>query len=303
MSGEDRAALLAAATRRLAAAGVDDPARDARLLMRWASGLDGAALSAALRETPPPEVAARFEAAVAARAARRPLSHVTGRRIFWGREFEVTPDTLDPRPETETLIAAALDGTAPGRVLDLGLGTGCILLTLLAEWPFARGVGVEVSAPALEVARRNAARLGVADRADLRAGDWYAGLDGRFDLIVSNPPYIPAAEMAGLSPEVREHEPGGGADAGRGRARRLSRPRRGALRPAGARRPGALRVRRGAGGGRRGDLRRRGLRRGPDARGSGRPPALPGSRRLPFIALSGLSRAEKTVYRMNVHRA
>ncbi|SES90977.1 peptide chain release factor N(5)-glutamine methyltransferase [Oceanicella actignis] len=203
-----RAALLAEGARRLEGAGIEGAARDARLLLRWAAGLDGAALAARLDQAPAPDEAARFREAVAARAARRPLSHITGRRVFWGREFLVTGDVLDPRPETETLIAAALEGGAFARALDLGLGSGCILFTLLAERPGARGVGVEREAAALAVARRNAALVGVEGRARLVQGDWFAPLgDERFDLIVSNPPYIPADEMDALAPEVRLHEP------------------------------------------------------------------------------------------------
>ncbi len=210
-----RAEALRAAARRLSAAGIDDPAREARLLMRWSAGLEAAALSARLDEPLPEAERARFEAAAARRATRAPLSHVTGERLFWGRRFAVTPDVLDPRPETEILIAWALERGPARRVLDLGVGSGCILLTLLAEWPGASGVGIDASPAALAVARRNADALGVAARAELRPGDWLAGVAGRFDLIASNPPYLAAAEMAALAPEARA-EPAaallGGAD-------------------------------------------------------------------------------------------
>ncbi|TVQ57688.1 MAG: peptide chain release factor N(5)-glutamine methyltransferase [Rhodobacteraceae bacterium] len=210
-----RAEAVAAATRRLAAAGVADPARDARLLMRHATGLDAAALSAALDAPLAEDAAARFDAAVARRAARAPLSHVTGAREFWGRRFAVGPEVLDPRPETEILIAWALEGPGAARVLDLGVGSGCILLTLLAEWPTATGVGVDASPAALAVAQANAAALGVAARAVLSRGDWCAGVEGRFDLVVANPPYLDAADMAALGPEERAEPPlalDGGAD-------------------------------------------------------------------------------------------
>jgi release factor glutamine methyltransferase len=199
---------LRAAAARLAAAGVEGAARDARVLLRWAAGLDAAHLSAALSEPMAAEEAARFDAAVAARVARRPVAQITGRREFWGRDFAVTPDVLDPRPETETLIAWALEGPAPARILDLGVGSGCILLTLLAEWPRALGVGVDASAAALAVAGRNAAALGVAYRVQLVCGDWFCGVDGTFDLIAANPPYLSDAEMAAIPPELR-HEPRG----------------------------------------------------------------------------------------------
>jgi release factor glutamine methyltransferase len=171
--------------------------------MRWSSGLDAAALSARLDDPLPEREAQRFEQAAALRATRIPLSHVTGERLFWGRIFTVTPDVLDPRPETEILVAWALEQTGVRRVLDLGVGSGCILLSILTEWPDATGVGVDASPAALAVAERNARALGVADRAELCLGDWLDGVTGRFDLILANPPYLAAAEMAKLLPEVR----------------------------------------------------------------------------------------------------
>lgn len=198
---------LRAAVARLAGAGVPDPARDARLLMADALGVEPGRLTLHLPSPLPAPAAARFQAALDRRAARQPVSHITGRRAFWGRDFRVTPDVLDPRPETETLIAEALSQPF-ARVLDLGTGSGAILLTLLAERPAAQGLGTDLSPPALEVARANAGALGVAPRAAFRLSDWFAALGdaGRFDLIVSNPPYLAEDEMAGLSPEVR-HEP------------------------------------------------------------------------------------------------
>lgn len=148
----------------------------------------------------------RFDAAIAARAARQPVSQITGTRLFWGRAFTVTPDVLDPRPETEVLIDAAL-ALSFASVLDLGTGSGCILLTLLMERPEARGIGVDLSAPALDVAQRNQQRLAPGANVEWRQGSWFDPVRGRFDLIVSNPPYIAADEMAGLSPEVRDWEP------------------------------------------------------------------------------------------------
>lgn len=210
MRGATRAALIARAAARLAGAGVPEPERDARLLYRWAAGMDGAGLAAALADPASPRETACFETAIEAREGRAPVSHITGGREFWGRRFRVTPAVLDPRPETETLIAHALEGPAPRRILDLGTGSGCILLTLLAEWPGTRGVGTDISAAALEVAAENARRLGVADRTELVASDWcdgLGGIGGPFGLIVSNPPYIAGDEIAGLTPEVRLHEP------------------------------------------------------------------------------------------------
>ncbi len=205
MTGDRRTALAAAAAR-LAAAGVDGAAREARLLLRAVTGLSGTALAGDLSAPLSAPERARLAAAVAARAGRRPMAQILGRRAFWGRDFTVTADTLDPRPETETLVEAALAGPVT-RVLDLGTGTGCLLLTLLAERPRALGLGTDRSGPALAVAARNSRRLGLAGRAAFARADWLDGLWGRYDLVISNPPYIAAAEMAGLAPEVARHEP------------------------------------------------------------------------------------------------
>ena len=207
MRGPTRAELIAQGVARLAGAGVVSPERDARLLLRWAAKMDGAQLSAVLTDPATPGEIGRFERAIEAREGRAPVSHITGEREFWGRRFRVTNAVLDPRPETETLIGHALEGPPACCVLDLGTGSGCILLTLLAEWPLARGVGVDNSAAALAVASRNASSLGLAERVEMILGDWCAGRQGQFDLIVSNPPYIAADELDGLSPEVRLHEP------------------------------------------------------------------------------------------------
>lgn len=194
------------ATARLAAAGVPDPARDARLLLAHALGIAPDRVLLALQDPLPATAAARFDAALAARAQRQPVSQITGQRLFWGRSFRVTADVLDPRPETETLIAAALQRPF-ARVLDLGTGSGAILLTLLAERAEATGLAVDLSPAALDVARTNAENLGLAERAAFQQSDWLANVVGQFDLIVSNPPYIAAAEMADLSPEVHDWEP------------------------------------------------------------------------------------------------
>ena len=194
------------ATRQLEAAGVEGAARDARRLLAHALGVAPDVLAGRVSDPVPPVAASAFEALVARRALREPVSHLIGARDFRGRMFRVTPDVLDPRPETETLVALALD--APfSRVLDLGTGSGCILVTLLAERPDARGVGTDISPEALLVAGDNAAAHGVVDRIVLPLSDWFTDLGGRFDLIVSNPPYIAASEMAGLAPEVRDFEP------------------------------------------------------------------------------------------------
>ena len=189
------------ATARLEAAGVEGAARDARRLLAHALGIVPDVLAGRLSDPLPEATAAAFAALVARRAERDPVSHLTGRRAFWGRDFRVTPDVLDPRPETETLVALAL-GEPFARVLDLGTGSGCILVTLLAERPGARGVGTDISPAALLIAGENAARHGVAERILLTPSDWFGDIGGRYDLIVSNPPYIAAEEMSGLAPEV-----------------------------------------------------------------------------------------------------
>lgn len=196
---------MAEAVQRLEAAGIPAAQGDALLLMAYAfDSLPRYALYAELGRPLPDDVAARFAATIEARSARQPVSQIIGRRAFWKHDFTVTRDTLDPRPETESLVAAAL--RLPWRsVLDLGTGTGAILISLLADRPGATGLGVDLSPAALAVAQGNADRLGVS--ADFAVSDWFAGVSGRFDLIVSNPPYIAVDEMAGLSPEVRDWEP------------------------------------------------------------------------------------------------
>lgn len=203
-------ALLAKATRRLAEAGIPDPGRDARRLLAHVLKVPPGRLTLFLPDPVESEHALLFNAVIESRAAHVPVSHITGRRQFYGREFLVTPEVLDPRPETEILIEAALAGPF-SRVLDLGTGSGCILLTLLCEREGATGIGTDLSEEALEVAfwNRNALRLEA--RAALARGSWFGALGEddreRFDLIVSNPPYIALDEMDDLSPEVRDHEP------------------------------------------------------------------------------------------------
>lgn len=197
--------LLREGAARLSAAGVEGAARDARLLLAHAAGLSAARLGAELTDVATADATRRYDAMIARRCRRVPLAQITGKRLFYNDEFIVTPDVLDPRPETEVLVRAALEGGF-SRVLDLGTGSGAILLSLLAERPGALGVGVDVSAAALEVAQANARALDLAARCEWRLSDWFANVTGRFDLIVSNPPYIADAEMADLAPELA-HEP------------------------------------------------------------------------------------------------
>lgn len=197
---------LALATARLRDAGIEGAALDARLLMAAATGIDRARLTLHLRDEMEEQAEFFFFNMVLTRETRVPLSHILKGRAFYGRWFSVSPQVLDPRPETEILVSAALEQPF-SQVLDLGTGSGAIVLTLLAERPAATGIGTDLSGPALAVAQQNSRALGVADRLHLEQSNWFAAVGGRYDLIVSNPPYIAADEMPGLAPEVRDHEP------------------------------------------------------------------------------------------------
>lgn len=182
-------------------------AREARLLLAEALGMDPGRLSIEPDKPVNCSEINVFERMLEARLEGAPVSRILGRRAFWGRDFTVTPAVLDPRPETETLVAAALERPAPDSFADLGTGSGILATSLLAEWPQARAVATDISPEALEVAAVNAARHGVADRLKLVRSDWFSHIHGRFPLIVSNPPYIAADEMADLMVEVRDHDP------------------------------------------------------------------------------------------------
>ncbi len=194
------------ARRLLAEARIPDPAGDVRRLWELADAGASEKPDRLDRDGPDERVLRNFRQFVERRARREPVSHIAGGRHFWKGWFKVTPAVLDPRPETETLIEAAL-AEPFARVLDLGTGSGCILISLLAERPGATGVGTDISPAAVLVAGDNAALHEVADRIVLPVSDWYADIGGRYDLIVSNPPYIAASEMNDLQPEVRDHEP------------------------------------------------------------------------------------------------
>jgi release factor glutamine methyltransferase len=208
------------AKRRLESAGVDSPVIDARLLVEAAAGATRADIIADPHRALTAEQSAELERLLERRARREPVSQILGVKGFWKIMLRVTPEVLTPRPETETILDVVLAEVPLGRrvrVLDLGVGSGAILLAILAERPAAVGLGVDVSEEALAVARENAANLGLAGRVALLRGDWTAGLgDNSFDLVVSNPPYIRSGEIAALAPEVRDHEPrlalDGGAD-------------------------------------------------------------------------------------------
>ncbi|KMO11662.1 SAM-dependent methyltransferase [Methylobacterium indicum] len=195
----------------LAARGIETAALDARILVEEALGITATDL--ALRGDAPigPEGAERLTGFLARRIAGEPVARIIGAWEFWGLPFALSPETLVPRPDTETLVETALGlGLRPDgahRVADLGTGSGCILVALLAEWSRAQGLGLDRSLGALRTARANARRNGVGDRAAFAAGDWAAALAGPFDLVVANPPYIASAVVDGLAGEVRDHDP------------------------------------------------------------------------------------------------
>jgi release factor glutamine methyltransferase len=179
--------------------------RDARILVAHAAGIRVDRLTLQATDALPQDSALRLMGMLDRRAQHQPIAQIIGERLFWGHMFRVTPDTLDPRPETETLVAAALERPF-AKMLDLGTGTGCILLSCLADMPNAHGTGTDISTKALAVAQDNATRLNIT-RATFQQSDWLADVEGRFDLIVSNPPYIAADEMQALAPDVRDWEP------------------------------------------------------------------------------------------------
>jgi release factor glutamine methyltransferase len=197
--------------KRLEAAGVETPVLDARLLLEAGAGVSRLEIVTDPRRAISDEQANAVRALTARREAREPVSHIVGRKHFWTLDLAVNANVLTPRPETEFVVEAGLrallPSDAPHRILDLGAGSGAIILTLLKEREKARGVAVDISRAALEVVRANAQQFGVADRLELHEGDWAADIDGTFDLVVSNPPYIPTADIDGLAPEVARYEP------------------------------------------------------------------------------------------------
>jgi release factor glutamine methyltransferase len=230
------AAALSDARVRLASAGIDSAALDARLLLKAATGLDAARLIAKSREPLADAAARRFGAMLDRRCRREPVARILGEKEFWGLPIGLNPATLVPRPETEIVVEAALDAVrhfhiGPAiHICDLGTGSGAILIALLSELPHARGTGTDVSAEALAQAERNAERLGLVDRVCFELSDFGENPEGPFCLVVSNPPYVRESEIALLTPEARDFDPraaldGGadGLDAYRAIARRLPR--------------------------------------------------------------------------------
>ena len=209
---------LCQAGQRLRGAAIEAPRLEARRLLAHVLGTTEEALLRDPRAAVPADKAQHFATLLARRVAHEPFAYLTGRVGFWTLELEVSPATLIPRADSESLIEAALeacpDKGAAQRVLDLGTGTGALLLAVLSEWPVASGVGIDLKPEAAALAARNAARLGLKDRARFLAGDWAAALTGRFDLVLCNPPYIESAAIPGLMPEVARHEPASALDGG-----------------------------------------------------------------------------------------
>lgn len=209
--------LLHDAADRLGEAGVEGGRLDARILLARAMKISREQLIVADRR-PSAEEAAEFQAMIDRRAVREPLAYITGHKEFWSLDFQVGPGVLIPRPDTETLIEAALalfpDRMAPLTIADLGTGSGALLIAALKEFPEARGFGFERSPDALRYARSNLETHGLGSRAEILAADWSAAPEAGFDLILSNPPYIPASEIDALDPEVRLHEPRAALDGG-----------------------------------------------------------------------------------------
>lgn len=197
---------------RFAAAGLDTPDLDARILARHFLGLTDADLITGQANATLEQMEA-LDAAIERRLQGEPVSRILGFREFWGMSFKITPDTLDPRPDTERLVEMAVESlkdNPPRHILDLGTGSGCILLALLKEFPEAHGIGIDINQGAVDVSRENTEVNGLSMRSRFRQGNWtdsLTELDGLFDLIVSNPPYIPESDIKSLSPEVRNHDP------------------------------------------------------------------------------------------------
>lgn len=199
-----------AAGDKLAAANIENPETDIRLLVQHALGISHAKFVSSLNRVLTEAEVRTLDAMIARRAQREPVSRIIGTRGFWKSEFKLSPQTLDPRPDSETLIEAALKyaDVSPMTILDLGTGTGCLLLSLLQEYPKATGLGIDISEEAAATARENAVALNLADRASFLATDWNDWqASAHFDLVISNPPYIAPEEMAGLEPEVTKYDP------------------------------------------------------------------------------------------------
>ncbi len=224
MSGDFDGLAIDAARRHLShllrAHAIDTPDLDARLLLGAALGLDLTGLAKAAARRLAPQDAARLAGYAQRRIAGEPVARILGVKEFWGLALQLSATTLVPRPDTETVVDAALQMMGPParksplRIADIGTGTGALLLALLSEWPHAFGVGSDIDEQALRMAAANARRLNLADRAAFVTCNYTEALQGPFDLIVSNPPYIPTQEIAALAAEVRDHDPRRALDGG-----------------------------------------------------------------------------------------
>jgi release factor glutamine methyltransferase len=206
-----RSEALACLTETFQLSGIEDPRREARLSFCAASGVSQVALVTAPRE-PLGSAAYKVREFTTRRAAGEPLSRIVGKREFWGLSLTISPQVLDPRPETESIVEVSIAVLRDRRdeqlrILDLGVGSGSLLCALLVEFANSRGVGVDVSADAVDVALGNLGAFGLSERSEIRVGDWTHGLEGLFDLIVANPPYIPTADLRRLPREVRDFDP------------------------------------------------------------------------------------------------
>lgn len=201
---------MSSATDKLAASNIENPETDIRLIVQHTLQISHAKFVSSLNRVLTDAEVKTLDGMIARRAAREPVSRIIGTRGFWKSEFKLSPQTLDPRPDSETLIEAALkySDAPPATILDLGTGTGCLLLSLLQEYPKATGLGIDISEEAAATARENAVALNLADRASFLATDWNDWqASAPFDLVISNPPYIAPDEMAGLEPEVTKYDP------------------------------------------------------------------------------------------------
>ena len=218
LAGDPVSTALDRAAQRLAGAGIDRALHEARLLLAHLTGLSQARQIADPDHILGDDAQTQFEDLIARRESHEPISHLTGEREFWSLPFSVSSAVLDPRPDSETLVAAALENLPdPDRaysVLDLGTGSGCLLLSVLKNRPKARGIGIDVSPEALRIAVQNADRLDLSQRACFVCGDWGIAVNGLFDLILCNPPYIATHDLVKLAPEVVRYEPRIGLDGG-----------------------------------------------------------------------------------------
>lgn len=191
--------------RKLQSTGIENPGLEARILLREFAGVTDADI---LTGNIPDFDQTKLNGALTRRISGEPMGRILGYREFWGRKFNLSQATLEPRPDTETLIDAVINsGIRPKKILDLGTGTGCIILTILHEFPEAQGIGVDLSLEACETAQRNAIEQGLLQRVSFINGSWSEALNERFDLIVSNPPYIPSADIGNLDSNVRDFDP------------------------------------------------------------------------------------------------